>query len=145
MWPRRPFGQHQTGEANKALLQAIVESGKVPGLLAYVNGVPAGWCAVGPRSDYARFLDECVEQDVWPIACLFIASSHRGQRVGAALIDAAVRHATQHGARSVEALPRGWRPDDDPSTMDAVRRMFHRAGFVQAGAETPARVCMDLL
>ncbi|MGH2585660.1 MAG: GNAT family N-acetyltransferase [Dehalococcoidia bacterium] len=145
MWPRRPFRQHQVGEENKALLQTIVESGTVPSLLAYVEGVPAGWCSIGPRPDYVRFFDEHAGREIWLIACLFIAKSHRGQWVGSALIDAAVRRAAQHGARSIEALPRGWRPDDDPTTIDAIRRMFRRAGFTNhVDATAPARVHKDL-
>ena len=145
MWPRTPYGQMHTGAANERRLRAIVEGGTSPGLLAYADGTPAGWCSVGPRPHFGRFFDERADCDVWLIACLFIAESHRGLRVGSHLIDAAVRHAAEHGARRIEALPRGWRPDDDPDTLDRLIRAFRGAGFVpQIEAGGPARLVRSL-
>lgn len=38
----------QKGSANKTEMNAIVNSGEVPGILAYVDGQPVGWCSVAP-------------------------------------------------------------------------------------------------
>ena len=44
----------QKGEGNRQAMRQIVESGAVPGLLAYHEGQPIGWVAVAPRKDYSR-------------------------------------------------------------------------------------------
>jgi GNAT superfamily N-acetyltransferase len=145
MWPRTPCGGMRTGGANEARLRSLVDSGSAPGLLAYTDSMTAGWCSAGPRPHYARFFDERAGADIWLIACPFIAASHRGQGVASALIEAAVRRAAEHGARRIEAVPRGWRPDDDPATLDGLVRALRRAGFVeQTDAASPARLVRDL-
>ncbi len=45
------------GEGNKQALQMLVDAGKTPGVIAYLDGQPAGWCAIGARSDYPRLLN----------------------------------------------------------------------------------------
>ena len=30
-------------------MRRFVASGEVPGIIAYVDGVPAGWCSVSPK------------------------------------------------------------------------------------------------
>ena len=55
MYWRYPNGGGYTaakGEPNWWAMHALVESGKVPGLLAYVKGLAAAWVAVAPRSEY---------------------------------------------------------------------------------------------
>jgi hypothetical protein len=42
------------GKANKRAMKAIVDSGTVPGLIAYRDKRPVGWISVGPREDYRR-------------------------------------------------------------------------------------------
>lgn len=141
IWPRTPRERFLFGDANEARLRAIARAGIVPGLIAYIDGLPAGWCSLGPRSHYVRFFDEHNDPDTWLIACLFIQASHRGRRVGSALLDAAVTYAADRGAHTIEGLPRGWRPDDDPTTADAVLRLFYHAGFTdQAQPPAVARV-----
>ncbi len=130
MWPRVPQGDMyaRTAEQNQRGLHAIVDEGRVPGLLAYVEGQPVGWCSVGPRRDYGRFFSETDAEPVWLVACLFLAHSYRGHGVGMALLEAAVAHAAEQGAVAVEGLPRGWRADD-PATLEGLIRMYRRAGF----------------
>jgi hypothetical protein len=56
MWPRLATNYKlRTGAANKRSIKHIVDTAKAPpGVLAYVNGVPAGWCAVAPREEYPK-------------------------------------------------------------------------------------------
>jgi hypothetical protein len=41
--------QRGFGEGNKRAIKAIVESGKVPGILAYQHGRAIAWCSIAPR------------------------------------------------------------------------------------------------
>jgi GNAT superfamily N-acetyltransferase len=96
-----------------------VKGGHVAGLLAYDGGEPVGWVAVEPREAYPRLarsrtLAPVDDAPVWSITCFFVARPHRGKGLTRALVEAAVRHAREHGARIVEAypvIPRGERAD----------------------------------
>ena len=37
------------GDPNKRALRRSVQSGEVPGLIAYDGGTPVGWCALEPK------------------------------------------------------------------------------------------------
>ena len=51
----RGFDEAEPGE-RRQLLEELVADGKKPGLLAYRDKHPVGWCAVGPRSRYMRMM-----------------------------------------------------------------------------------------
>jgi len=86
------------------------------GLVAYVDGTPAGWCAVEPRIAYARLLlktrvpwdgrsEDKADAGVWAVTCLVTRTGFRRRGVSRALIRAAVDFARHRGARSVEGYP----------------------------------------
>ena len=116
-----------------------------PGVLAYVDGEPAGWCSIAPRSSYRRlmrsrtipFLDE---RDAWAAVCFVVRPKFRGQGLMNVLLDGAVEHARTHGAEVVEGYPV---ESDTPGKVDVISgyvgttRLFERAGFERA-AETTA-------
>lgn len=129
----------QAGAGNRAALQALVESGSVPGILAISDGAPIGWCSVSPRPALAGLREagtfpDADDSGVWSIVCFYVAPGHRGRGVMPGLLGAAVDHAARHGARVVEAYP------VDPGVPGAleqtgfmgVRSAFLRAGFVDA-------------
>src|SRR5215475_4045813 len=86
----------QKGSGNKRAFRAVVRSGEVPGLIAYADGQPVGWCALGPRRGYPRLaasrnykpLDA---EPVWSITCFFVARPYRRRGVTLALLKEAVR------------------------------------------------------
>ena len=123
----------RTAEQNQQEFQAIVDGGRIPGLLAYLDGEPVGWCSVGPRRDYGRFFSETDTEPEWLIACFFLHASHRGERIGAALLEAAIAYAAEQKAVAVEGLPRGWRTEDDPASLEGAIQMFREAGFRDVG------------
>src|SRR5450631_702222 len=46
--PRAEFTRNK-GDLNRKALQSLVRKGPAPGVLAYADGKPVGWCAVAPR------------------------------------------------------------------------------------------------
>ena len=79
MWWRlkRADFDRQKGNGNKKSLQAIIDSGEVPGILAYWRGEPVAWCSVAPREkfpvlDRSRVLKRVDETPVWSIVCFFV-------------------------------------------------------------------------
>lgn len=112
MYFRLPRAQwvKQKGAANKRALRELVDSGETPGLLAYVNGQPAGWCALAPRDRYPRLdasrnykaLDS---RPVWSVTCFFVAGPYRRMGITQALLEAAADHAARSGATLLEGYP----------------------------------------
>ena len=44
----------QRGEGNRAAFKDVVDSGEVPGIIGYLDGEPAAWCAIAPRDAHMR-------------------------------------------------------------------------------------------
>jgi GNAT superfamily N-acetyltransferase len=111
-WWRQSRAEYRanSGDPNRRALKAIVDSGTVPGLLAYAGGEPVGWVAVQPRTEYAalarsRTLAPVDDAPVWSVTCFFVAKTWRGRGLMRKLLEAAVAHARAHGATIVEGYP----------------------------------------
>src|SRR5260370_7622022 len=48
-WRIGPRYRQRPREDNKSDLRQLVAAGPPPGLLAFADGVPAGWCELAPR------------------------------------------------------------------------------------------------
>ena len=138
MWWRltRAEFEKRKGVKNKRAMKKIVHSGDVPGLLAYADGEPVGWCAVGPREWYpvlqrSRVLKPVDDQPVWSITCFFVARPYRRQGVSVKLLKAAVALAKKGGARIVEGYP--VEPKKKGAIPDAFAWIGLPAAFVKAG------------
>jgi GNAT superfamily N-acetyltransferase len=137
------------GEPNRFAMQARVAVGEVPGLLAYVDGVPAGWIALEPRRAYpglarSRILAALDDRPVWSLPCFFVERKFRRQGLSVALLQAAIRHVAQQGGTILEGYP--VEPADGKAPpvflFTGVASAFRRAGFVEAGRRSPTRPIM---
>jgi GNAT superfamily N-acetyltransferase len=104
--PRSQY-ERQKGEGNRWAFRAIVEDGPPPGVLAYADGEPVGWCAIGPRESFSvlgrsRVLAPVDDAPVWSIACFFIRKDHRRRGLSVSLLREAVALAASHGATIIE-------------------------------------------
>ncbi len=127
-----------TKQQRRRLLESEVHAGRVPGLLAYRDGQPVGWCAVGPRERYrrlnsprSRVYRPIDDLETWVVNCFFIRKDERGQGVAAVLLAAGIDHALQQGATVLEAYPidRAVRPAGSSELFVGSLRMFQAAGF----------------
>ncbi len=140
----------QKGEGNKLAMKAIVDSGNVPGIIAYHNGNPIGWCAIAPRDDYSflsrsRILKPIDDRKVWSIACLFIDKSFRKQGVATELVKAASKYAKSKGSKLVEGYPVEHKSDKDiPPTFawTGIPSAFVKSGFKEILRRSPTRPIM---
>ena len=151
MWwrlKRSEFEQNR-GESNRQTMQVIVNSGEIPGILAYFGGEPAGWCAIARRDSFpalerSRTLKRVDDQPVWSVVCFFTARRHRRQGLMVKLLKAAVEYACQRGAQIVEGYPydpaSGKSPD--PFVYTGLSSAFLKAGFVEVARPTPTRAIM---
>lgn len=132
-----------SGERN---LRAQTEAGPpAPGVIAYVDGEPAGWCGFGPRASMERLVRSRTipaidHLPVWSIVCFKVRVGYRRRGVAQALLDGAIAYAAEHGAPAVEAYP----IDPEGRRLDVAfsyvgfTGMFEAAGF-QRVLETDAR------
>jgi GNAT superfamily N-acetyltransferase len=126
-----------------------------PGLIAYVDDQPAGWTRVGRRAAFPgvtgnKALARVLTADsagAWWVTCFVVGRHYRRSGVGAALLEAAVEFARQHGATAVEGHP------VDVAALKAARvapsalytgtkAMFAAAGFAEVARTYPTRPVM---
>jgi len=151
MWwrsTRREFEQ-RGGEGNRQAMQALVQSGQVPGIMAYHQGQPVGWCSVAPREQYGALerspvLKRLDDTSVWSLVCFFVARGYRGRRIAESLIQGAVEYVRSQGGQVVEAYPTQSRKGQLPpvSSFMGVPAMFERAGFVECARPSKSKVVM---
>ena len=152
--------ERDKGPANKRRMQAIVNAGKPPGILAYPatkpSGVtvsdkptPIGWCAVGPRESYAslqrsRILKPIDDRPVWSVTCLFVKKGLRRQGVSVQLLRAAQEHARKQGAKILEGYPVEPRNESMPDVFawTGLARAFLAAGFSECLRRSETRPIM---
>jgi GNAT superfamily N-acetyltransferase len=135
-------------EDRRRRLRALAPADPPAGLLAYADGVPVGWVAVAPRSQYPRLVRSPVakavdELPVWSVVCFVVPSPYRGRGVARALLRGAIAHAEGRGAVALEAYPID-KPERGQDTFmwNGARTMFAREGFVEVARRRPERPVM---
>ncbi len=151
MWFRRTRAEFKKGKgaANRRALKRLVDAGAPTGLLAYVGGEPAGWCAVAPREDFTRLersrvLKPVDERPAWAVPCFFVAARFRRLGVSAALLEAAAKHAARSGATLLEGYPVEPRQRRMPDVFayHGVASAFRAAGFNEVARRSATRPLM---
>jgi GNAT superfamily N-acetyltransferase len=154
MWPRLPAAEWKrgAGQGNKRRMKKLVDSAREPpGLLAYVDGRPAGWIAFAPRDEYVRLDRSRVwkrvdERPVWSISCFFVARPFRGRGLTVKLLRAAAAHAKRRGARLLEGYPIDSAGGDMPDAFvwTGMVETFREVGFVEVARRSPSKPIMRL-
>ncbi len=153
MWWRKTrskFNGH--ARENKADMHAIVDSGSVPGFLAYRDRQVVAWCSVAPRSDFPSLnrsptLKPVDDRPVWSIVCFVVADQLRGKGMTSVLIKEAIRYATDKGAEIIEAYPltsRGKKEIVPGTTFMGLASTFEALGFRQVSDRSKVRNIMRL-
>ena len=153
MWWRikRSEFDRNHGEPNRRAMEAIIRSGEVPGLLAFLEGEPIGWCSVAPREafpvlDRSPVLKRVDDQPVWSIVCFYIAPQYRQCGLSRLLIEAAVDYARSRGATIIEAYPvdPGTSGFDAGGSFTGLISTFREAGFTEAARRSKRRAVVRL-
>lgn len=157
LWPRVPASGFRTmdRDARKAAFHGIVDKGPAPGLLAYAGDLAVGWCAVGPRIDYARFqstkvsrLDEATAADperVFALTCFYTRTGYRKRGLMERLTVAAIAHARENGARALDVCPiEPDRPLIWGEGFVGIAPLFRAMGFEEIARRSPRRPLMRL-
>ncbi len=142
---------NSTAAENRGALDELTGRDLAPGLVAYEDDRAVGWVSLAPREDYERLTYSKVlapvdDAPVWSIVCFVVSRRARGRGVAAALLDAAVEFAHEHGATTLEGYPvdAGVGRVPAANAFHGTLSMFERAGFEvverrQWNATTPVR------
>ncbi|TDE14127.1 GNAT family N-acetyltransferase [Jiangella asiatica] len=135
--PSGEFGR-MPGADREARLHDLVAHGPPPGLLAYLDGEPVGWCNVGPRASMGRLLRSTTirpvdDVAVWSVVCFVVRSGYRRRGVAEELLHGAVELARGHGAPALEGYPvdTGGARISTSLAYVGTTGMFERAGFTR--------------
>ena len=125
-------------EGHKELLRTLVHSGVEPGIIAYADGVPAGWVALAPRERYIRLATSKImapvdDQPAWVVPCFFIHRDYRRQGLMEKLLASAIDYASGQGAKILEAFPLEAEGKINAMSLFAGKAsVFYKLGFEQA-------------
>lgn len=126
------------GMDRPARLRRYAEEGTPPGVVAYVDDEPAGWCSVSPRSSHHRLMHSRTiptidNVPVWSVICFVVRASFRRQGVSHALLRGAIDYARSQGAPMLEAYPVESGSERISSSLAYVgtTSMFESAGFTR--------------
>jgi GNAT superfamily N-acetyltransferase len=127
------------------------------GLVAYVDGEPAGWVAVEPRTAYPKLRTSRVpwtgrdedkdDDDVWAVTCFAVRKGFRGRGLMYPLARATVDFARERGARAVEGYPMITEPGKEITWGElhvGARQVFEDAGFKEVSHPSKRRVVMRI-
>ncbi len=112
MWWRikRSEFEKEKGEGNKKSMKTLVESGTIPGILAYDRGKAVAWCSVAPRKEFSvlarsRILSPIDSRQVWSVVCFFVEKNYRNKGLTVKLLKAAIEYVKENGGKIVEGYP----------------------------------------
>ena len=125
-------------EGHRELMRTLVHSDNETGLIAYADGVPAGWIALAPRERYKRLatskqLGAVDDKPVWVIPCFFVHRDYRRHGLMEKLLNAAVEYARNRGVQTLEAFPLDVEGKMSSTQMFSGKSsVFYKLGFKEA-------------
>jgi GNAT superfamily N-acetyltransferase len=141
--------EKQKGKANKDAMNRLVNTGELPGILAYYDNKPAAWCSVAPREKFVRLdkskvLKKIDDNPVWSVSCIFIAKEFRRQGLSTVLLKAVIKFCKSQGAKIIEAYPQEPYSRDIPAAFvwTGIPSSFKKAGFKVVARRSKTRPIM---
>lgn len=122
------FANSEVPDGREQKMRELCEEEVPPGLVAYVDGEPAGWIGLGPKTGIPRLMRSRLiphvddDEGVWSILCLKVLSPYRRRGLAALLLNRTADYARDRGVRALEAYP------IDPEG-DRINVSFGHVGF----------------
>ena len=118
-------------------------------------GVPVGWVAVEPRTEYPRLLglptvwrgrhEDKQDDGVWSVTCFVVRKGYRKRGITYALAAATVGYARENGARALEGYAMRTQPGKEITWGElhvGAVQAFADAGFTEVSRPSVRRVVM---
>jgi GNAT superfamily N-acetyltransferase len=159
------FWDQATDEQRRAQLRDQTncddpEATSTAGRVAYLRdgGVPVGWVAVEPRTEYPRLLglptvwkgrpgEDKQDDGVWSVTCFVVRKGYRRRGITYALAAATVPYAKANGARALEGYAMRTQPGREITWGElhvGAVQVFTDAGFAQVSSPSVRRAVMRL-
>jgi len=156
------FWAQATDEQRRARLREQVncddpDATSTTGLVAYLEGVPVGWVAVEPRTEYPRLLglptvwrgrqEDKQDDGVWSVTCFIVRKGYRRRGITYALAAATVGYARENGARALEGYAMRTQPGKEITWGElhvGAVQAFAEAGFTEVSSPSVRRVVMRI-
>ena len=151
MWWRlkRSEFEKNKGKRNKEAMSNIVNSGEIPGILAYSDNKPIAWCSVAPREKYpslerSRVLKRIDDKPVWSVVCFFIDNRYRNKGISVKLLSACIEYVKENGGRILEGYPVEPKKERMPDAFvwTGLANTFKTTGFVECVRRSETRPIM---
>jgi GNAT superfamily N-acetyltransferase len=146
---RRKDYDAQRGSGTKRKMKNLINGGIIPGILAYDNDVPVGWCSVAPREDFpvlenSRVLQRIDDKPVWSVVCFFINKDYRRKGLSVELLNAAKKYVKNNGGKILEGYPVEPKAAKSPDVFvwTGLASAFRKAGFKEIIRRSETRPIM---
>jgi GNAT superfamily N-acetyltransferase len=130
-------------------MKSLVTAGIVPGILAYDNDKPVGWCSVAPREDFpvlenSRVMKRIDDKPVWSIVCFFINKEYRKKGLSVELLNAAKNYVKNNDGKIIEGYPVEPKKGKtaDVFVWTGLASAFRKAGFKEIIRRSETRPIM---
>ena len=141
--------KNQQGAGNKRAIKKIIFSDIVPGILAYDNDIPIGWCSVAPRGEFSRLVNSKIlkpvdENPVWSVVCFFITKNCRRKGVSVDLLNAAKKYVKSKRGKIIEGYPVEPKENKyaDAFAYTGLASAFTQSGFKEVTRRSETRPIM---
>ena len=146
---RRKEYDNLRGAGTKRKMKNLITKGIVPGILAYVNKQPVGWCSVAPREDFpilenSRVLKRIDDKPVWSVVCFYINKNYRGKGLTVELLNAVKKYVKIKKGKIIEGYPIEPRSGKtaDVFAWTGLASAFLKAGFKEVERRSETRPIM---
>ena len=137
------------GAGTKKKMRQIIYQGTVPGILAYEDKKPIGWCSVAPREDFpvlenSRVLKRIDNKPVWSIVCFYIKKNYRKKGLSIDLINSAKAYVKVNKGKIIEGYPIEPKSGKtaDVFAWTGLSTAFRKAGFKEIVRRSETRPIM---
>jgi GNAT superfamily N-acetyltransferase len=140
------------GSGTKRKMKTLVNSGTIPGILAYDDKQPVGWCSVASREDFpvlenSRVLKRTDDKPVWSVVCFYINKNYRKKGLSIQLLNAAKSYVKMNKGKIVEGYPVEPKSGKtaDAFAWTGLAASFKKAGFKEVARRSETRPIMRYL
>jgi GNAT superfamily N-acetyltransferase len=146
---RRKDYDNLRGIGTKKKMKGLINKGIVPGILAYDDKQPIGWCSVAPREDFpvlenSRVLKRIDDKPVWSVVCFYINKNYRKKGLSVELLNAAKNFAKLNEGKIIEGYPVEPKSGKtaDAFAWTGLSSAFKKAGFKEITRRSETRPIM---